>query len=60
MKISLYCDELYPYFGISNDDENGKRFSLSDEEYADYLEVQARWEAWQHKLGKMKPDSEAA
>ena len=54
MKISIYCDELYPSYGITNSDEN--KYSITVDEYADYLEVQDRWEAWQHKLATLKPD----
>ena len=54
MKIGIAADEIYPVFRIS--DYEKKNFSITDAEYAEYLDVQAKWEAWQDKLSAMKPD----
>ena len=53
MKIVIECDETHRYW---IGDAGTGNYSLSDAEYADYEEVQARWEAWQDKLAALKPD----
>lgn len=56
MKIDIYCDEMYPCYGISEGPADKKRYSLSDADYADYMRVNDEWEAWQEKLSQLKPD----
>ena len=57
MKIAIECDETYRYW---IGDTGAGKYSISSEEYADYEDVQARWEAWQDKLGALKPDDYVA
>ncbi len=36
------------------------RYSLSSEDYADYVAISERWEAWQDRLFSMQPDAYVA
>jgi len=54
MKFNVYCDSMYPYYGLSDyrSGNNDPALELTKEEYEYYVSVRSEWEQWQKKLGK--------
>jgi|SRR5580698_10075897 hypothetical protein len=59
MKISIYEDELWPYYGALKVEENlnyptGSVCKISVKEWKDYLDAQKKFKKWQDKLALLQ------
>lgn len=60
MKIHIYCDELFPYYGLSSSPGyHDRQVEVSDEFYAEIQAVEAAFRAMQDKLEKLSGNQAA-